>query len=73
MEENNKPIAVFYAYDASDVDMYAQCSKMYAALSSITEELRRRYKYTETKPADWQEVRDIVYECIHNYNVNMDL
>ena len=51
MEENTKPLAVFYAYERDDVKIYTSALDMYCALLDIQNRLRDIWKHgdgTET-------------------------
>lgn len=46
-EEPTRPLAIFYAYDQDDLELYSHAIKYSVVLWDIKQKLRSDYKYTE--------------------------
>lgn len=74
-DENRKPIAVFYAYEQSEVDTYSHATNYLCALYDIENRLRADYKYgDESKvPLDYiEKLRDFIGELKVQYHLPED-
>lgn len=52
VQEELKPLAIFYAYDNDKLDLYAHAVEYMCILDDIEQELRKDYKYNDTLSSD---------------------
>lgn len=70
--ENEKPIAVFYAYEQEDVELYSHASGCYCALDGIINMLRSKDKYgTNYKTVEEaiEKIREEALDIISQYHL----
>lgn len=49
-DEEQRPLAIFYAYDNEKLDLYAHAVEYMCILDDITSQLRKDYKYDDSLP-----------------------
>ena len=58
----DKVLAIFYAYEAYEIDLYAHAAKVSGQVWELRSEVRSWLKYEHTKSAE--EMIDIIYEAL---------
>lgn len=58
----DKLLAIFYAYEAHEVDLYANAAKLSGEVWELTQEVRAWLKYEHTKSAE--EMIDVIYSTL---------
>ena len=70
--ENDKPLAIFYAYEQSDVDLYAHASGYLCALNGVMDMLCAKDKWgTEYKTVEEaiEKIREETFDIVASYHL----
>ena len=73
--ENDKPLAVFYAYEQSDIDLYSHATGYLCALSDIMNMLRSKDKWgTQYKTVEEaiEKIREEAFDIVSQYHLPGD-
>ena len=70
--ENDRPLAVFYAYEKEDVELYAHAAGYFSALDDVMNMLRAKDKYgTEYKTVEEaiEKIREEAFDIVAQYHL----